>query len=1057
MKYYNKFSELLGILNSINYDNIINEKEIQMLKKWITENNNDNNIYCIKIIKLLNQILKDNLITNQEKEKIIKFTNYYNNIKNKIDNESELIGIIQGIEADDIINFQEIIKLKKWLKNNQSNLENSFFSKVNGIIDKYLKDNYLSKEEQKEIILSFKEILYENGNLKKLRLIKYKLKNNEIIGNDIIDIINDAKLVNKIHYKAQEELQSLLQTKCSIYDIDYDIIFISLTIIGLINYDGNFYNHVRKIYKYIYNNFSEQKIEGQIRNIISIYNTQKEITERIISVVLKNDIVPQKYLPSFFDFLYDVYKLNFDYSISEKTNLSEELLFVYEGIKGNNFENDQIDLKVTNKTYKLIKTTKDLITDEKGINDLIKLSGNVLKIIDEYYWKNQIPSINNKYYNYGFEIWQRKVNKEIKEKSKRKIELSSRWEPKFLLNSSNIYLSIPNHKIKNSYDYTKLKLVISNGDEIISKEDLDVYDIIGGYRIECSNILIENPLGKLEYKLLCGNQTIYDSKNLLYRDYIVFNSEGREIKNNNDYEGLAIFCVNGVNIENSWRNKLLNKNYQILYLNVKKGDTVKIGNDIFSFSSLQKTGLIGVEANAFYFNNKEKLKIYKYIKYLIYETKLSCDDIIINIDGVRNKLTHLNYTEKHKNASTQFVININNLTKGIHTITIEEHKNNQMYKTNVFKVVVDKDFNYLVDEYSDNELYIKINTSFTKNIFEKIINLNSNDINKIYFDKYEFGFIIPINIPIYRIDNNMWKRCNEYIWTKDIKFSSKIVTNGIAYDKVYIVKKDGTVLTTLYSKDNLFCKELDVGTLISYNKEDIFYLKFLDGDNVKGLIQCYNKCFVNAKKTNLKYDPIAKNLKANVSIYGRGNISYEILDEKKQIIFNKKIESSETQFIVNGLTSFKTYLILIKEDKTGLLGKERILYKENFSYISLDDFVGRYFKIYTVDFDQMIGNNFTRKTYKLYDTYIEITKRISDTYFIGNIYTFKKGQKHMFNNLNPIEIDFTSDINDGLIEASITKDGDGLFIDFDNRTVLDKIESNRATDIFSCLLIVERR
>ena len=81
MKYYNEFSELLGILNSINYDNIINEKEIQMLKKWITENNNDNNIYCIKIIKLLNQILKDNLITNQEKEKIIKFTKYYNNIK----------------------------------------------------------------------------------------------------------------------------------------------------------------------------------------------------------------------------------------------------------------------------------------------------------------------------------------------------------------------------------------------------------------------------------------------------------------------------------------------------------------------------------------------------------------------------------------------------------------------------------------------------------------------------------------------------------------------------------------------------------------------------------------------------------------------------------------------------------------------------------------------------------------------------------------------------------------------------------------------------------------
>ena len=33
-----KLSELLGILNSINYDEVINELEIESLKKWIDIN-----------------------------------------------------------------------------------------------------------------------------------------------------------------------------------------------------------------------------------------------------------------------------------------------------------------------------------------------------------------------------------------------------------------------------------------------------------------------------------------------------------------------------------------------------------------------------------------------------------------------------------------------------------------------------------------------------------------------------------------------------------------------------------------------------------------------------------------------------------------------------------------------------------------------------------------------------------------------------------------------------------------------------------------------------------
>ena len=95
--------------------------------------------------------------------------------------------------------------------------------------------------------------------------------------------------------------------------IDSEIVFLSLTLIGLLNYDSNFWDYVRQEYEVLYSRFSEQKIEGQIRNVINKYKTDND--PRIISYVLKNAIVPKPFLPSFFEFIDDIYRLNFNFNI----------------------------------------------------------------------------------------------------------------------------------------------------------------------------------------------------------------------------------------------------------------------------------------------------------------------------------------------------------------------------------------------------------------------------------------------------------------------------------------------------------------------------------------------------------------------------------------------------------------------------------------------------------------------------------------------------------------------------------------------------------------------
>ena len=50
----------------------------------------------------------------------------------------------------------------------------------------------------------------------------------------------------------------------------------------------------------------------------------------------------------------------------------------------------------------------------------------------------------------------------------------------------------------------------------------------------------------------------------------------------------------------------------------------------------------------------------------------------------------------------------------------------------------------------------------------------------------------------------------------------------------------------------------------------------------------------------------------------------------------------------------------------------------------------------------------------------------NDDCFIGEVYARTSNGAYMLNNINPVEIEICSDVINGIIELSITKDGDGL-------------------------------
>ena len=1056
MNYNEKISELLGILKSINYDEIINDLEIEALKKWIIVNGDNEDPRYQEIISKLNKILEDNIITEQEKDEINAIAEQYYKLGISFDGTAELIGIIEGIISDNEINIKEIENLQKWLLKNTHLSGTYFYERLIKEIKEVLSDGILDDQEklQLKILLTF--LLKDNNLNKRIDILKSKVKEKEIIGNQLIELIDDNTIIGKIHKEAMEQMRILVNRNCSVYAIDCEIVFLSLTLIGLLNYDSNFWDYVRQEYEDLYTKFSDQKIEGQIRNVINKYKTDDD--PRIISYVLKNAIVPKPFLPSFFEFIYDIYRLNFNYSIDPNEDLTEEFSFVYDGIKkGLNYEDDDLNLKVTNKTYRLIKTTKELILDDNKIKSLIDLSTTVLKIIDGYYWSTSNTDFANEYFKYGFEKWKTKSEKTIQESKSGANSLRSRWEPEYKLNENKVYLSIPNHKIKSYYDYELLKIEIFNGEEKIYENSRpEVYDIIGGYRIEQKDdVLVEKPLGKIRYVLSCGDEIIYDSKEKLYRNYFFFNGSGIELRNNKDYEGIAILCSK--NEQSDFQIIHKSGNYTISYKNVQIGDYIKIENELFNFTTILNPGVIGIEKIGIVNVDGNEEKIYEEIEGIVYESEKTINNIAIVVNGERHRLSEYEVEEKRRGVYNNYFIKLQ-LINDNYEINIEELDNNNYISKKKFCFTIDKEFGISIEPSGINNYLETINYLGKK--YVKVIHYYQDDINTLVFDEDDISFTIPNGLQIYKLDNDKWSNIgdlNNYIWIDDINPNSNLRINGIQFTSVQIKDEKANLLSTLYPSISKYYYDIAVGSLKSYNSHDYIYLDFYNEDTKIGLLKIYCKCRINSNLTNIYFDKDDLKFHGNISFYGKGNIIVKVTDRNNEIVFEKNIDN-DSNIEISNLKSFEPYKLEVIDKKIGFtLQSDNVLYSKELKYYSLHDIVGKYFQIFSVDYDQFVMKKYINKTRLLYNTYLEISEQIDKTIFIGNIYTYK-GEKRYIDKVNPVEIEFTSDPDsNGQILTYITNEGEMLLNDFPKHSILNDMDDPKAIPIYSYVVNMERK
>lgn len=1056
-------NELIGIIKGIDFDGIINEKETEKLEDWVAKNRNlAYEPQQIELINLIDSILEDHIITDDEKEVLIEYCDHY--LIDRAGNPSIYIlqGIIQGIISDGVINDKEIERLQKWMDNNRTSLSFQPKSKVLvDTIDSILEDGVVTEEEQLLLQQVLSEQIEETQFENKIAFLKRQVKNKKNIGVDLIDLLGDDETIEKIHAMAEVQLRKSLSSYSGTALCDTEIIFISLVLIAMLNYeDGRYYESVREIYSDLYDRYSAQKIEGSIRSILNKYHLENTQKERNINAALYNAIVPAHYLSAFFAFIYDIYERNFEYDLPD--DMYEDFKFVYEGLRQTMLsDGDDVHLNVTRKTYKLIKTTKQLIAREDCIDSIIKLSTIIVRLIDKQVWNKEIK-IFNPYLKLGFDAWAETLinTSGPRERSTSRSELRSRWEPKYITSGNRIYIVPPVHRIKSTYDYRTVRVEVVNGDEVIfSDEHPDIRDIIGGYQIIIDKILVSKPIGKISYRLVAGNEVLYDSKDKLFRDILAFNTDGAEIRNNTDYSGTAIFCMSKEydKITTFYRDKY----YMLGNYGAHLGDALLIDETVFNFSSLVRPGVFGDEHKDVYLfdeTSEKKYQVYKNIKFLVFETTDIEAVFEIEADGSTRKLQAFDHTVTKREGVNKYVVNLNNISDGIHTITIFELYKGRRSSLCSFTFAIDSKLRYECEPLVENGYIISIDSSLLPtSIVEEI----SAATYKTHWNKVENGgkvysFIIPFGFEFYGFkgEQEEWKEKENELWIGDINSETILQLSDLSIDAIEVYGSNGSRIDEeirVYERN--FVKEARIGFLSSYkNTNDYFLIALLkDGKNKYPLI-CYNKCVLD-DEIELTYDAKDKELSIVPSYKGKGRVYFSILNREGETIYKSSIVNSKDAVYVNNIKSFEEYRICFFEKKGGLsLQGDTPLGERSLIIYDWDDLIGKSFKISEVYFDQFVRGEFLRKHHYFNRTFLRIIKKEDQDIFVGELYTSTREGNYDLFRINPVSVEICGDVIDGTVELSITKYGDGLLLDFEHHGIMNTLDDANAVDIFSYIM-----
>lgn len=965
---------------------------------------------------------------------------------------NDIINIIRNLPVEEIMSAESRSFITNWCKQNNSEAVTELERQL--IKELEVGPSFIVRNDWKDSVL--KKLSTLRSYELKINKLKNKIAERQNIGIDIITIIEDNDLISTIHARAERNLNLYIQNRQ--LHVDKEIIVASLSVIALIKYDGKFYDHVADVYDELYCCFSEQRIRGAITEILTNYLSVEERSKslpRYINAVINNAIVPQYYLPSFFEFVFDIYKINFEYELSD--DVYSDFKFVFDGIRSIiNDESDELKISTTNKTYKLIKTTQRMIENPETEDKVIDLCERIVAIIDDYYWDRE-PSLKNAYYEYGFNNWHSTIQKSNERKIGTRTDFTSRWEPKFALSNDKVFIIPPRHRVKSQYDYRDIVISIFNGNTLLYENTKPVvHEIIGGYAVSLSKIELEQPLGELRYTVKCGETVLYDSKEKLHRTVIAFDQDGKEIRNDTDYDGVVDFCT--AITDNPNEMDRVKTYYMMSSQRVSEGDSFWFGDVLFRFSAKEKAGVVGtLEKDLFVrsLDENKVLEVYTKLDLFVFECESSPEKVQVFINEKPYKLSDFENVVDSSNAKPRVKMIPNIADAGIYNVRVLESVNGALKALGEFEFVYDPNYNFDEEILGTNQSSINLQSCFIS--YDDYIAANEFDEALFNFEwnGITYNYAIPIGLPMYKIGDSSWNSFENELWIGDINKDTTLYIRANLADVFELRDQYGKQLIdeNVQLKKRGLYYEANLSFLNTYRSgRDFIKLFFFKESKLISWIECYCNCVLEKETVEFIYTDGLLTLKA--SYKGKGRVFATLLDASTQEkLVSKQIVSSETVDFPD-VEPLKEYIVCFSEKAKGLsLKSDRIMWQVSKIFFSEESLVNRFFKIETIEY------GFDCKTMELSSTYIRVEQYFGNgTYEVKLLQkSFYSGKPFYFNEINPVIAEICARGFNNNLELQITKDDDGLLLDKDRATVLNSLDDKMAEDIYSYNMSLKQR
>lgn len=828
------------------------------------------------------------------------------------------------------------------------------------------------------------------------------------------------------------------------------LVIFTFSWISFDNYNGNFWEYIRNDFFSLYKlSGNQQALEKAIREVVS--EQEKYHDARHITHILVHTGIPKYFLKKFYDFIFDIYKINFDYQLTGQP-VEDILLNSLEGLielfKQGVSADDTLNLNVTQKTYVLIKSTKLAITHY--ISSLIHIMKQMLEIVDAWYYDVSLENKYPKVLTEKFNEWSIENAKPFSMGLRNQEYVN---KPKYVFNTQdkNVRILFPKYVLKgissSDFDDVNVEMIIDDKREILKKDQFKIIEKIGFNTIEIFPQKLKFISSNISVSINKKEEAIISTNDSLNRKFIIFDVDGQERGNYKEYNDLVYVVYpketefNGPNIEIIYDFS----GFNIAIFIANKNVIYTCGSESICFSRMLNPGIYGKEnINVLAYVENKVIHVFNQVTNFVFESECNSDGLVLKFNNKEYDLISLTFNQSRRGGFWNYNVTLNRdfLSNNLNIIRVY-NKIKSILETRTEEFLIDEKLDFLILE-TDIELekIIKVTSSFQgANIPEKRYDFS---VNTYFLCEFRLGnnrikYEVDPAIKRYKWNpNDNWETINNL----ELKNKKTLYLSSIK-NIIRVSNKDKIDFpSTIMSDDALGYSSLEMSYLSQLKQEnDYVFLNIQDPQGFNSNIKVYLRQVVMSHTLSQQNDD---NLLIKFDIKNFTSDSLEVSLIKDKDIIEKLVLSSDETIIKKAQPHTKyTIEVFEKEDFfQGIKGK--VIYSFSFNINDATKLKGKSFfvnEVYIYSFDK--NNNLNYESIKVKPVVIMIEDKIdsppneysslnTETNMTYKCRLFKlnfHGQLIPFTHLNEIYIEIVSKKMDSIINfIAEDSEGDGLLL-----------------------------